>query len=269
MRFVRIALIAVAVVLLVLASLWLGQRSLIYLPDRSAPPAAASVIPGGQDLILRTEDGLDLGAWRFPGRAGAPGNGYTVLVAQGNGGSRAGRVPLAAALADKGFTVLLFDYRGYGGNPGSPTEEGLALDVKAARAAVTGPVIYFGESLGAAVVTRLAAHDPPQGLVLRSPFSDLAATASANYPFLPVKLLLRDRFPVAATMPDIKVPTVVIYGSADSLVPPAQSREVAAAAGGPCTVLEIPGADHNAPLLVDGPQVIDAVVSLVRRPPPR
>ncbi len=264
MRVVRIVLVAVAVVLLVLALLWLGQRSLIYLPDRSVAPPAASVIPGGQDVTLRTEDGLELGAWRFTPSTAGPGSGITVLVAQGNGGSRAGRVPLASALVDKGFTVLLFDYRGYGGNPGSPTEEGLALDARAARAAVTGPVIYFGESLGAAVVTRLAAHDPPQGLVLRSPFSDLAATASANYPFLPVKLLLRDRFPVATTIADIKVPTVVIYGSADSLVPPSQSREVAAAAGGPCTVIEIPGAEHNEAVLIDGPQVIDAVVSLVR-----
>ena len=264
MRVVRIVLAAVVIVLLVLALLWFGQRRLIYLPDRAAPPAAASVMPGGQDLTLRTEDGLDLGAWRFPGRAGGPGNGFTVLVAQGNGGSRAGRVPLAAALVQQGFTVLLFDYRGYGGNPGSPTEEGLALDAKAARAAVTGPVIYFGESLGAAVVTRLAAHDPPHGLLLRSPFSDLAATAAANYPFLPVKLLLRDRFPVVSTIAGIKVPTVVIYGSADSLVPPGQSREVAAAAGGPCTLIEIPGADHNAAVLVDGPQVIDAVVALAR-----
>ena len=254
----RTALIVLVVLLLLLALLWFGQRALIYFPDRSAVPAPH----GAQDLVLSTDDGLKLGAWRFTPTA-TP-NGVTVLVANGNGGNRLGRVPLAAALTAAGFTVLLFDYRGYGGNPGSPSEEGLASDVRAARAAITGPVIYFGESLGSAVVTRLAAADPPLGLVLRSPFTDLAAAGSANYPFLPVRLLLRDRFPVAATLASVTVPTVVILGTADSIVPAAQSRAVAQAAGGPCTLIEVPGADHNDSSLLDGPEVIRAVTSLVR-----
>ena len=262
MRLVRPALIVLVVLVLLLGLLWFGQRALVYFPDRSAVGPAGSMLPGGKDLVLSTADGLELGAWLF-GPAG-PANGVTVLVANGNGGNRMGRVPLAAALTAKGFSVLLFDYRGYGGNPGSPSEEGLAQDARAARAAITGPVIYFGESLGAAVATRLAAADPPLGLVLRSPFTDLAAAGSANYPFLPVRLLLRDRFPVASTLANIKVPTVVVYGSADSIVPASQSREVAAAAGGPCTVIEVPGADHNDRSLLDGPEVIEAVSSLVR-----
>ena len=77
---------------------------------------------------------------------------------------------------------LLFHYRGYGGNPGSPSEEGLARDVLAARAYVVEEagvpavrLLYFGESLGAAVVTELAVEHPPAGLLLRSPFVDLAS----------------------------------------------------------------------------------------------
>ncbi len=261
----RPALIVIVVLLLLLALLWFGQRALIYFPDRSAVPSAASVLPGGEDLVLSTDDGLKLGAWLFaPSGPAGLAKGVTVLVANGNGGNRLGRVPLASALTGAGFSVLLFDYRGYGGNPGSPSEEGLASDVRAARAAITGPVIYFGESLGSAVVTRLAAADPPLGLVLRSPFTDLPAAGSASYPFLPVRLLLRDRFPVATTLASVKVPTVVILGTADSIVPAAQSRAVAQAAGGPCTLIEVPGADHNDSSLLDGPEVIRAVTSLVR-----
>jgi pimeloyl-ACP methyl ester carboxylesterase len=165
--------------------------------------------------------------------------------------------------------VLLFDYRGYGGNAGSPSEEGLVLDVRAAREfllreARVRPerLLYFGESLGAAVVTELATEHPPAGLVLRSPFVDLASVGSVHYPFLPVRALLRERYPVAEQVRRIRVPTTVVYGSRDSVVPPVQSRAVAAAAGRLHRLVEVPGADHNDLDLLDGPDVIGAVLEL-------
>ena len=128
-------------------------------------------------------------------------------------GHRGHRAPLAEALHEAGLSVLLFDYRGYGGNPGSPSEEGLALDVRAARDFLIGDagvpperLLYLGESLGAAVVTELATEHPPAGLVLRSPFVDLAAVAAVHYPFLPARALLRDRFPVAEQLARVDVP---------------------------------------------------------------
>jgi uncharacterized protein len=259
--------VAVAVVLAVLTGLlWGLQRRLVYLPDDGPVPAAATVLPGARDVVLETSDGLRLGAWFVPGRdAAAP----AVLVANGNGGHRGLRAPLAAALARRGLAVLLFDYRGYGGNPGSPSEEGLARDVRAARAhlleeAGVPPdrLLYLGESLGAAVVTELAAEHPPAGLVLRSPFVDLAAVGAEHYPFLPVRALLRDRYPVAERIATIRVPTTVVLGDADSIVPPAQSRAVAAAAAGLHRLVEVPGADHNDRVLLDGDALVDAVVEL-------
>ena len=184
---------------LVVGLLWGFQRKLIYLPDDGPVGAADAAVPGARDVVLRTADGLELGAWYVPG--GAP-DAATVLVANGNGGHRGGRAPLARALSDVGLGVLLFDYRGYGGNPGSPSEDGLALDVRAARDHLVDEVgvrpdrlLYLGESLGAAVVTELASEHPPAGLILRSPFVDLASVAAVHYPFLPVRALLRDRFP--------------------------------------------------------------------------
>jgi uncharacterized protein len=246
------ATVAIAL-LLGFAVLWFGQRKLIYFPDASRVPS----VPGAQDLTLKTSDGLKLGAWLF-----APGRPITVLVANGNGGNRLGRLPLAEALVDKGFSVLLFDYRGYGGNHGSPSEQGLALDVRAARAAVSGTVIYFGESLGSAVVAELATEIPPAALVLRSPFVDLASVGAAHYPFLPVRLLLREHFPTAERIARVKVPTVIVYGSADSIVPPSQSRAVAERAGGAVTLIEVAGADHNDGSLLDGPVLINAIVTV-------
>jgi pimeloyl-ACP methyl ester carboxylesterase len=259
-----------ALVVVPVVGLWLVQRRLIYFPDRSPVPAAASVLAGGQDVVLETSDGLRLGAWLV--RPVGPGRGVAVLIAPGNAGSRLDRVPLARALADVGFTVLLMDYRGYGGNPGDPSQSGIARDVRAARdylAATAGftpdRTIYFGESLGAAVVTELATVYPPAGLVLRSPFTDLAAVGRHHYPIVPVRAMLRDRYPLADLIDQVTAPTVVIYGTADSVVPPGQSRAVAATAGDLIRVIRVDGADHNDPVLLDGAPVIDAVVEVTDR----
>jgi fermentation-respiration switch protein FrsA (DUF1100 family) len=192
-----------------------------------------------------------------------------VLVANGNAGDRALRAPLAAALAAHGLGVLLFDYRGYGGNPGRPSEQGLALDVRAAHRFLVEDagvppyrLVYYGESLGAAVVAELATERPPAGLVLRSPFVDLAAVGQVHYPFLPVRALLQDRFPTAEYIARVAVPVTVVYGSEDSIVPAEQSRAVAGAAVGLVRTVEIEGADHNDLVLLDGDDVVRAVVEL-------
>ncbi len=217
--------------------------------------------------MLDTTDGLRLGGWFVA--AAAPSRGLAVLVANGNAGNRAGRAPLARALSERGLAVLLFDYRGYGGNPGSPSERGLARDVRAARrflvhdAGVPGDrLLYYGESLGAAVVVELATEQPPAGLVLRSPFVDLAAVGQVHYPFLPVRILLRDRFPLVDQLAAVKSPVTVVYGTRDSIVPAEQSRTVAEAAPALRQLLAVKGADHNDPVLLDGNQLINAVVAL-------
>jgi fermentation-respiration switch protein FrsA (DUF1100 family) len=268
----RSAFVVLVVVALVLSLTWVFQRKLIYFPDRTAVPPAATVISGARDITLVTADGLRLGAWLVPAstRSGTRGAAGTVLIAPGNGGNRLGRASLAVRLAGEGLTVLLPDYRGYGGNPGTPTKEGLARDIRAALTYLTdvegvpaSRIVYFGESLGAAVVTELAVAHPPAGLLLRSPFQDLAAAGAHHYPYLPVRLLLRDRFTVAARIGQVHVPTVVVYGTADSVVPAAQSRTVARRAAGPVRELVIPGADHNDAVLVQGPEVIAAVRGLL------
>jgi hypothetical protein len=264
---VRPALVVLLVVAVLLAVLWLVQRRLIYLPHPSQVPPVAEVLASARDVGLETSDGLTLGAWLVPPRASD--RNLTVLVAPGNAGNRSLRAPLALALADEGFAVLLFDYRGYGGNPGSPSEAGLARDVRGAQrylVDVAGVpddrIIYFGESLGAAVVTELATELPPAGLVLRSPFTDLAAVGATHYPFLPVRAMLWDRYRLAGQIPQLRVPTAVVYGDADSVVPPEQSREVADLAASLVQVTVVAGADHNDLALSGGPEVVAAVVAV-------
>jgi pimeloyl-ACP methyl ester carboxylesterase len=265
----RALLALVLVVGTVMGILWAVQRQLIYLPDAGEVPPAGEVIPGARDVTLHTQDGLELGAWFVPAGGPAPRTSMAVLVAPGNGGNRAGRVGLARELSERGLAVLLMDYRGYGGNPGSPSEEGLAADAVAATEALAGlgfpleRTIYFGESLGTGVVAALQARHPPAGMVLRSPYTELADLGAHHYPFLPVRLLLRDRFPVVEHLSSSQVPVTVIYADADTIVPSALSETVADAAPALVERVVITGADHNDPVMF-GPQVAEAVSRLAR-----
>ena len=262
---IRGTLALLAIVGTVLALLTAFQRQLIYFPDSSAPPPADDVIDGARDVTLHTSDGLALAAWFVPVPAAVRDRGIAVLVAPGNGGNRQGRADLAHALRGRGFAVLLMDYRGYGGNPGTPSEDGLARDADAAAEALAElgyppeRTIYFGESLGTGVVAALQARRPPAGVVLRSPFTALADVGAHHYPWLPVRLLLKDRFPVVDHISVTSVPVTVIYGSRDSVVPPQQSAEVAEAAPNLVDSVVFP-ADHNDAIMF-GSRVADAVAT--------
>lgn len=257
---VTLALVAAALVALI----WVMQRQLIYLPAQNLPSPPAP----GEEVSFSTDDGLELGAW-FVSPPTTPSG--TVIVFNGNAGNRSNRFSLAVALAGEGYAVLLVDYRGYGGNPGSPTEAGLASDARAAldylrsRPDVDrGRIIYFGESLGAAVATGLATEEPPSALILRSPFPSLVDVGRIHYPFLPVSLLLRDRFPLADQISEVTAPIMVILGTEDNIVPPDLSRSVFEAASEPKTLLTIEGVGHNDPELLAGEKMIGGVTDFLR-----
>jgi fermentation-respiration switch protein FrsA (DUF1100 family) len=263
----RVGIILVVVVALLAATvglLWAFQRRLIYLPSPGPVPPAATVLPGAEDVAFTTADGLRLRGWFVP--AAGPGGarpGPAVLVCNGNAGHRAMRAELAAALARMGLAVLLFDYRGYGGNPGRPTEEGLAADARAALDHLAGRpevdperVVYLGESLGAAVALRLATERPPAALVLRSPFASLAEVGRRHYPMLPVSLLLRDRYDSWALIGRVRAPLLVVAGGRDRIVPPGHSRRLFAAAPEPKRLVVLDGVDHNDPELHAGPRLL-------------
>jgi fermentation-respiration switch protein FrsA (DUF1100 family) len=267
-RMLRVLVVLLLIGGVVVGMLWWQQRQLIYFPDASSVPPAGEVIEGARDVKLHTDDGLELGAWFVP----APGPGATdrrmaVLVAPGNGGNRAGRAGFAEELRRRGLAVLLMDYRGYGGNPGSPSEEGLARDATAAADALeelgypAERTIYFGESLGGGVVAALQAQRPPAGMVLRSPFTELADVGAWHYPWLPVRLLLRDRFPVVDHLAGSQVPVTVVYGDRDSVVPAELSARVADEVSVLAERVVIAGADHNDAVMF-GPQVAESVARL-------
>ena len=264
-RLLTALLPVVGVVLLVLAVIWFSQRGLIYFPDGQSPAPAAFGLPDAEPVTFDTEDGLTLAGWFLPARTGA--TGYTLIIFNGNAGHRGYRATLAAQLAARGLSVLLFDYRGYGGNPGLPSETGLARDARAAlgylgrRPGVDlTRIVFFGESLGAAVAVRLALEYPPAALILRSPFSSMTAIGSHHYPVLPVRWLLRDRYPSIDRIPKITSPLLVVAGDADRIVPPSDTQELFEAAPQPKRLVVIPGADHNDEELCEGPALVRAIL---------
>ena len=259
-------------VLLVLAAgfavVWTGQRRMIYFPFGEPPPPAQAGLPGADALTFTTDDGLTLGGWFVP--ASGPATAITVLIFNGNGGNRAMRAPMAARLAARGLAVLLMDYRGYGENPGAPSEEGFARDARAAHAYLgtrgdvdPGRLVYFGESLGTAVAVRLAAEAPPLALVLRSPFTSLVDVGRHHYPWLPVRLLLTDRFAAIDRIGEVRCPVLVIAAEEDTIVPRRFSERLYAAANEPRRLLVLPGVDHNDAELFEGARMIDVVVEFV------
>ena len=255
--------VIIAALLLVV---WTMQRRLMYFPIAAVPSLASLGLNDVQPVKFDSADGLCLNGWFFPvARAGAR---TTVLVFNGNAGNRAHRIPLARALVDHGQQVFLFDYRGFGGNPGTPTEQGLARDARAAREYLIGRddvdatrLVYFGESLGTAVAVELATEHPPAALILRSPFTSRADVGQYHYWWLPVRALIRDSYDTLERIGRVKSPLLVIAGERDSIVPFEQSRRVHdSAASVRKRFLSIARADHNDDELLDGDSMLDEIV---------
>lgn len=253
-RSVRVAGATLSILAVLAMVLWSLQRQMMYHPG-GPPPPVQQVLPDGEEVTLTTADGLDLAAWWLPGGSTA------VMLLPGNAGNRAGRVSTARALADQGLSVLLVEYRGYGGNPGSPSQEGLVADATAAadwldaRDDVEHPV-YFGESLGAGVAVAVAVDRPPAALVLRSPFTSTIDVARIHFGPVP-RFLVRDRFESEQHVAEVAAPVLVLATERDEVVPFELSRRVAHAADARLVIIDAAG--HNAPPMFHGPQLHDAV----------
>ena len=263
------AIFALAV-LGVLLLVWMGQRTLIYFPDRAVPSPAVTGLPGVEAVQIPAADGVTLRAWFLPSRSQPPST--AVIVFNGNAGNRAYRSSLAAALGGLGLSVLLFDYRGFGDSDGSPTERGLHEDARAVRRYLAGRsdvradrLVYFGESLGTAVAVRLAVEHPPAAMILRSPFTSLVDVGRLHYPILPVRWLLRDRFSSIDAIGSVRSPVLIVAGDRDRIVPLEQSRELFERTPEPRELVVVPGADHNDAALMDGRELIDAVRRFLER----
>lgn len=244
--------------------LFLFQRQLLYFPDRQHPFLAGLPQLGVREIELRTEDGLTLSSWYLPPLGEQP----AVAYFHGNGGNIAYRADRLMRFAREGFGVLMLEYRGYGGNPGEPSEPGLYSDAEAAmrflRRQGLGPerLVLYGESLGTAVAVHIAGTQRIAALVLESPFTSIAAVAQHHYPYLPAALLVRDRFDALSRIDRVKAPVLVLQGGEDPVVPARFGDALFAAAPEPKERWLAPAGGHE-DLMRHG--ALDAAIAFIQR----
>jgi fermentation-respiration switch protein FrsA (DUF1100 family) len=237
-----------ALYLSVLALLFVFQRNLLYVPSAERPSLAEAGLDGVMRAVsLTTADGLELVAWyRRPPAPGAP----LLLYYHGNAGHIGGRADKVKPYLDAGYGVLLPEYRGYGGNPGRPTEQGLYTDARAALDFIAGEgvspahIVCYGESLGTAVAVQMAIERGCGALVLEAPFTSVAAVAQSRYPIFPVKALVLDKFDSLAKIGGLRCPLFVMHGERDRIVPIRYGRALFAAAPAPKEAKWFPEATH-------------------------
>ena len=194
-------------------------RRFLFRTDRAAPlPAPA----GAVSRVLTAADGVPVHALELAGPPGAP----VVVHFHDNSETAAHPVWIGRALRERGLGVLLVEYRGYGVSRGpSPTEAGLYLDAEAAlgwladHGVPASRVVLWGSSLGTGVAAEMARRGHGGALALVSPYTSIPGLVSDVVPVLPARLLVDDRFDTLAKAPLLRVPTLVIHGDADDVVP--------------------------------------------------
>ncbi|WP_299618739.1 alpha/beta hydrolase [Pelagibius sp.] len=254
-----------AAYLALLVVMFLAQRSLLYPAATNTPRLSDHGLPGMGAIETQPEPGLTLTHWFHPP---ADPDQPVILYFHGNAGHRGDRVAKMRPFIDAGFGLLLTGYRGYGGNPGRPSETGLSADARSvhdwllAQGYKPGQIVIFGESLGTAVSVKLASERPPAALVLEAPPSSIADVAAAHYWYLPVRLLIRDPWDSHSRIGSIKVPLFLMHGARDRVVPARFGRKLFEAASEPKQALFHDTAMHTD--LLDYREVVEAVMAFIR-----
>jgi fermentation-respiration switch protein FrsA (DUF1100 family) len=247
----------------VLALLYFYQQKLLYFPDVQRPSAG----PDGllQPVAYRSADGIELSSlYRAP-----PSDAARVLLHfHGNAGNIGDRVGRIVPYAEAGLGVLLAEYRGFGGNSGSPSEQGLYDDARAAigflrqQGVEPGRMVFYGESLGSGVAVQMATEFACGALVLEAPYSSVADVAQGRYWMFPVKALVRDKFDSMAKIARVRCPIFIMHGTADQVIPIRYGERLYALAPSPKEMKVYPGLGH---VQFDEVRGFDAVLDFLQR----
>lgn len=264
----RIGLLLAVAWLAATGWMWWTQDSMVYHPrSYTTPPSTPGRLGLPYESVqLHTADGETLAGWWVPARDAN----RAALVLNGNAGNITHRLDYLQPLQRMGYSVLLFDYRGYGASSGRPGEAGTHADADAAwawlmaRGWSPAQVLVLGESLGGAVAAGLASRAQPGALVLASTFTSLNDLGAELYPWLPVRWVSRYRYDTLAGVRAYRGPVLVAHSPGDRLVPYAHGERLHAAVRGPRLLLPLAG-DHNDAFLFARPEWTAAVSDFLGR----
>ncbi len=238
-----------AVVYIIICAVMFGyQRKLMYLPHVSIEAPGAYGLVDFTSLSIATTDNIKIQGWYKAAKPGYP----TIIYFHGNAGNLAHRAEYFSILRDAGFGVLGIDYRGYGASEGTPSEAGFYNDGRAAISYALkelsipeNKIIIYGESIGTGVAVQMATEYKLAALILQSPFMSMASAASFHYPWLPVNLLLEDRFDSASKIAAVHMPLLLLHGTDDTVVPISDGKGLFVLANEPKKSIYFANTGHN------------------------
>ena len=213
--------IIVLIYLSITAILYFSQRNLLYHPSENNYSGDQLTVTIDK-VKITTEDNLELLAWYHEKDII---NFKTILYLHGNAGSLENRIHKINNFEDININFLLLSWRGFSGNKGQPTEQGLYIDAKAAikwlkeKGIENQNIIIYGESLGTGIATEIAQNKNYAGVILESPFTSMIEAGSSKYPIFPIKLLLKDKYESNKKIKNIKSPILIMHGEQDRIVP--------------------------------------------------
>jgi len=200
-----------------------------------------------KEIFIQNKEGIKLKAWLHQKDLI---NKKTIIFFHGNSGNLRNRNYKLNELSKFDVNFLIVAYRGFSGNQGKPSEQGLYEDARSTlnwlkiKGVKEKNLILYGESLGTAVAIEIAQNKDLAGIILESPFTSMVELAQKYYPFIPVKFLLKDKYETIKKLPNINSPLLVLHGKLDSIVPFSMGEELFKKANKPKFKYFIDNDDH-------------------------
>jgi len=255
------------VYLVIIGYFYFNQSSFIYLTSNEIKVTTQDLNFITENIAFITSDGLQLNGWFI-----ANDNSNKVLLfSHGNAGNISDRIDILNILSKLDLNIMIYDYRGYGNNPGIPTEEGTYQDARAAweylinKGFQSDQIIIYGRSLGGAVAAKIAAEVNPAGLIIDSSFISLTKLATDLYAWLPVRYLLKHKYQTIKHLKTVKSPVMIIHGKNDQMIPIEHSQVLFEnTASNQKIFLKLQGG-HNDSYIVDREKYLEGLNEFINR----